>query len=102
MELTKDNFLLYEKECIENVLMKSDLRKRAEGFTDIMQKSRELDIEQSAYELAQSIASEFNEPELWELPETFEKNVFLPSFPINALPIITASQLVSSSILLAS
>ena len=73
--------------------MKSDLRKRAEGFTDIMQKSRELDIEQSAYELAQSIASEFNEPELWELPEAFEKNVFLPSFPINSLPVVLAEYL---------
>lgn len=86
MELTKENFLKYEEQYISQVLMSSDLRKRAEGFTDIMKRAREFDLEQEAFELAQSIAVDFNEPELWELPVPFEKEVQYQPFPVGSLP----------------
>ena len=86
MELTKDNFLLLAHKYIEQILMKSDLRERARSFTDVMDKARELGFEATAFEMAQSIAKEFNEPELWELPQNFEKEVALQPFPVSCLP----------------
>lgn len=86
MELTRENFYQYEQKYIEQILMKSDLRERAEAFTDIMQRARELDIEQSAYDLAQKTAADFKEPELWELPESFEKETAIRQFPVDSLP----------------
>lgn len=86
MELTKDNFLLLAHQYIEQILMKSDLRERARAFTDIMDRARELGFEAIAFEMAQSIAKEFNEPELWELPQSFEKEVALQPFPVSCLP----------------
>lgn len=48
--------------------------------------ARELGIEQQIYDIAQQTAREFGEPELWELPQSFEKEVALQPFPINSLP----------------
>lgn len=92
-ELTKDTFFQYEQQFVSQVLMSSDLRERAEGFTNIMQRARELDLEQGAYELAQSIAADFGEPELWELPVPFEKDVQYQPFPVESLPKILSDYL---------
>ena len=93
MELTKENFLSYEQQYMEQVLMKGDPKKRAEGFTNIMDRARELGLEDEAESLAQSIARGFNEPELWELPKQFEKEIKLSPFPVDCLPKVLADYL---------
>ena len=93
MELTKDNFYQYEQQFVEQVLMKSSLRERSEAFTDMMQKARELDVEQGAYDMAQNIAIEFNEPELWELPKKFENETEMQEFSFDCLPKVISEYL---------
>lgn len=85
-ELTKENFLIYAGQAVENILLISDMQERAERFTDIMDRAREFGKYEEVEELAQNIAAEFNKPELWELPQDFEKGVNLPAFPIQCYP----------------
>lgn len=92
-ELTKDNFFQFEQQFIERILMKSDLRGRSEDFTRVMDKARELDLEQDAFKLAQNIASDLGEPELWELPEPFVSDVQYQPFPTDCLPKVCADYL---------
>lgn len=93
MELTKENFLDYAGRYIEQILLRSDHRVRAEEFTDVMEKAREFGLEVQTLELAQRTAAEFGEPELWELPKAFEKPVKLAPFPVSNLPEVLADYL---------
>lgn len=85
-ELTKENILLYAGKAIEMIAIISDIHERAKRFTDVMNKAREFDKAEEVEELAQKITSDFNEPELWELPQSFEKSIKLPAFPIQCYP----------------
>lgn len=85
-ELTKENILLYAGQAIETIAIISDIHERAKRFTDVMNKAREFDKAEEVEELAQKIAADFNEPELWELPQGFEKEVKLNGFPVSCLP----------------
>lgn len=85
-ELTKENFLLYAGQAIEQILLISDIHERFSSFTDIMNKAREFGKTEEVEKLAQKTAADFNEPELWELPESFEKEIKLQGFPISSLP----------------
>ncbi len=84
--LTAEQLLLRMPNIIENVLLKSDLHERAEIFTGIMIQARELKIERQIFNIAQNAAKEFNEPEMWELPQSLEKEVTLQPFPVTCLP----------------
>lgn len=86
-ELTQENFLIYAGRSIEHILLISDMHERAERFTDIMDRARELGKADEVEDLAQKIATDFNGPELWELPQSFEKEVKLIDFPVSCLPI---------------
>lgn len=86
IHLTAEQLLSRMPSIIENVLLKRDLHERAEIFTGIMTQARELQIEQQIYDIAQKAAKDFNEPELWELPEKFEKEVDSQPFPVSSLP----------------
>lgn len=86
LKLTAEQLLLKIPDFIGNVLLKSDMKERAEIFTGMMNKARELGIEEQVYNIAQQTARDFNEPELWVLPEPFEKSVSLSPFPVSALP----------------
>ncbi len=86
IKLTADQLLMRSQGIIESTLLISDMRERANIFTGIMMQARELGIEQQIYDIAQQTAREFGEPELWELPQSFEKEVALQPFPINSLP----------------
>ncbi len=55
-------------------------------FTKLMQEARERGYENEVYELMKLKAEEFQSAELWELPQSFEKEVALQPFPINSLP----------------
>ena len=84
--LTAEQLLNKAEELISAILMKEDLRERTELFTGMMNTARELGVEERVYNTAQQIAADFNEPELWELPQSFERNVPLAPFPMSSLP----------------
>lgn len=90
-ELTKENFILYAGKAIETIAIMTDPRSRAEHFANIMEKAREFSLEEQARELAKEITDSFNEPELWELPQSFEKEITLQPFPLSCLPTILNS-----------
>lgn len=85
-ELTQENFLLYAGQAIETIAIISDIHERAKCFTDVMNKAREFGKAEEVEALAQKIAADFNEPELWELPQSFTKEVKLQGFPVSCLP----------------
>lgn len=85
-ELTQDNITLYAGRAIEQILLISDIHERAERFTDVMNKAREFGVADEIKKMSKDIAEDFNEPELWELPEPFEKSVPLQPFPLSSLP----------------
>ncbi|MDE6671701.1 MAG: DUF3987 domain-containing protein [Ruminococcus sp.] len=84
--LTKDRFI----SCIDNqlgtMLIIHEPYERANYFTNIMTAARNFDIEQEIEELAQQKAVEWNEPELWELPQSFDKVNKPAPFPMQSLP----------------
>ena len=55
-------------------------------YTDLMKEARERNLETEVYELMRSKAIEFQSPELWELPESFEKQVPMQKFNPDNLP----------------
>lgn len=85
-KLTAEQLLLKIPDLIGNTLLKSDIKERAELFTGMMNTARELGIEEQVYNIAQQIARDYNEPELWELPKPFEKSVSLVQFSLDCLP----------------
>lgn len=85
-KLTAEQLLFRSQGFVETVLLKSDMRERAEMFTGMMNTARELGIEEQVYNIAQNTAKEFGEPELWELPQSFEKELALQPFPVSCLP----------------
>lgn len=85
-KLTAEQLLFRSQGFVETVLLKSDMRERAEMFTGMMNTARELGIEEQVYNIAQNTAKKFGEPELWELPQSFEKEVALQPFPVSCLP----------------
>lgn len=86
MDLAKDNFFMFAHAYIEQIFMKSDLRERAKAFTDIISKAKEFGLEAGTLEMAQNIAEEFGEPELWVLPERFDRKGAVQQFPVSSLP----------------
>lgn len=84
--LSADELLDRLPDFIGSTLLNRDIKERAKLFTGIMNTARELGIAEQAYNIAQETAKRYNEPELWEEPETFEKSVSLTSFPIESLP----------------
>lgn len=55
-------------------------------YTDLMKDARERNLETEVYELMRSKAIEFQSPELWELPQGFEKQVPMQKFNPDNLP----------------
>lgn len=84
--VTADRMRLQCEDLILSALIRTDPRERAQTYTNIMDTARALGIGEEVEELAQIIAKREHEPELWELPEPFEKPVELQSFPASALP----------------
>lgn len=85
-EVSPEWFTAHIAELVIDALIHQNPRERAQHFTNIMDTARALDLEEQAEEVAQAIAKREGEPELWELPEPFEKPVELTGFPVSALP----------------
>lgn len=81
------------EELVLDALIRSDIKERAQIYTNIMDTARALNLSRECEESAQAIAQREGEPELWELPESFEKPVELQPFPISALPPILSEYL---------
>lgn len=92
-KLTAEQLLYRAQGIVETVLIKNDMRERAEIFTGMMSTARELGVEDQVYNIAQNTAKEFGEPELWELPQSFEKEVALQPFPVSCLPKVLGNYL---------
>ena len=84
--VTKEQLLLKAPDLVGNILLRRDLKERETLYTGMMNQARALDIEKQIREIAQQTAIDYNEPELWELPEPFEKSIPLQSFPLSSLP----------------
>ena len=85
-DVSPEWFAIHISELVIDALIHQDPRERAQHFTNIMDTARALDLGEQAEEVAQAIAKREGEPELWELPEPFEKPVELTSFPVSTLP----------------
>ena len=83
--VTKEQLLLKAPDLVGNILLRRDLKERETLYTGMMNQARELGIEKQI-RIAQQTARDYNEPELWELPEPFEKSIPLQSFPLSSLP----------------
>lgn len=86
--ITADNFPLRIEDLVLAALVMQNPKERARIFTDIMETARACGVAEQAEETAQSIAKREGEPELWELPDTFDKPIVLQGFPLSALPAV--------------
>lgn len=84
-KVTAEQLLMRAPDFIEGTLLRSNIKERAELFTGMMNQARELGIERQILSIAEQTAKEFGEPELWELPESFEKPAKLQGFPVESL-----------------
>ena len=71
-EVSPEWFTAHIADLVIDALIHQDPRERAQQFTNIMDTARSLDLAEQAEEAAQAIAQREGEPELWELPESFE------------------------------
>lgn len=72
---------------LDTMLIVSDKHNRAKMYTNVMKTSRYFGIEELAETVANKKASEYGEPEPWELPELFDKKAEKPiEFPLQHLP----------------
>lgn len=95
IKLTAEQLIMKVPGFIENTLLRSDMHKRAELFTGMMNQARELGVEEQIYSIAQQTAKAFDGSELWEIPQSFEKEVRLQGFPIESLPDVLKEYLTS-------
>ena len=86
--LSKETFILQVESLLENMFMKQNLKSRSEVYTNIMTAARNFNVEQEVEELANKKAIELNEPEPWELPESFDSLKKPAPFPLNSLPLL--------------
>lgn len=85
-DITAENFPFRIESLVLDALIRQDLKERARMFTDIMDTARACGVAEQVEETAQLIAIQEKEPELWELPQSFEKEVALQPFPVSCLP----------------
>lgn len=85
-DITAENFPFRIESLVLDALIRQDLKERARMFIDIMDTARACGVAEQVEETAQLIAIQNNEPELWELPQSFEKEIALQPFPISSLP----------------
>ncbi|MDE7099566.1 MAG: hypothetical protein K2O60_10500, partial [Ruminococcus sp.] len=84
-EMTLLEFFEYTERAMDLAFERRDTDKTI--FTNIMYHARRFDKEQLTYELMQKKAKERGEPELWEMPQSFEKPVQMMKFnPDSCLP----------------
>ena len=84
--ITAERMRLQCADLVYTIINLKDPRDRAENYTNLMDTARALDIGNEVEEVAKRITTDEGEPELWELPEPFEKPIELQCFPVSVLP----------------
>lgn len=84
--LNREAFLKNFSKITELIFEIKDVKERAGFYTNVMENARLVGYEKEAEETLKATAFEWGEPELWELPETFEKYNIIQPFPLNSLP----------------
>lgn len=92
-ELSKDQFLATLDRSINLLFSLNDEIERAEMYTGMMNYARQFELAAEVEQEIQGRAKQKHVPELWELPESFEKPVELQGFPISALPSVLSDYL---------
>ena len=82
--ISKEKFGEELSGLIYNCLAMQD--SRAKFFTDIMDTARAYELEEQANRLAHSICLKEGEPDLWELPKSFDESAKLPKLTDSCLP----------------
>ena len=84
--LNREAFLKNFNRIAELIFTTGNLQERAEFYTNVMNNARTVGYENEAEQTLQATALERGEPELWELPESFEKYNLIQPFPMQCLP----------------
>lgn len=80
-----EQFLIILNDLMGDMLIMNQ-KDRAKNFTCVMDKARELQVEESVYKIFQDYFKVNNEPELWEEIKPFTNETTLKPFPIDKLP----------------
>lgn len=84
--LSREAFLKNFSRISELIFTTENIRERAEIYTNVMNNARAVGYENEAEQTLQTTALEHGEPELWELPESFERCNLIQPFPMQSLP----------------
>ncbi|MDE7104786.1 MAG: DUF3987 domain-containing protein [Ruminococcus sp.] len=84
--LNREAFLKNFSRITELIFETENIQERAEVYTNVMNNARAVGYENEAEHTLQESALERGEPELWELPESFEKYSLIQPFPMQSLP----------------
>ena len=84
--LNREAFLINFSRIAELMFGIEDLWERSGFYTNVMNNARAVGYEDEAEHTLQTTALECGEPELWELPERFEKYNLIQPFPMQSLP----------------
>jgi hypothetical protein len=83
--LTREKFGEMLNEFIGDCLTRKG-KERAELFTAVMDTARSYGLEDQARYMAQAMCEKWDEPELWELPRSFDSTLNLPKLTDDCLP----------------
>lgn len=84
--LTKEQLIFNFDKITRLIFEQSDLQERAEFYTNVLKNARAVGLAEVAEKTLQERAVELGEPELWEIPESFNRPKTLEPFPMKSLP----------------
>ncbi len=84
--LNREAFLKNFSRISELIFATENIRERAEIYTNVMNNARSVGYENEAEQTLQATALERGEPELWEVPESFDRCSINVPFPMQSLP----------------
>lgn len=84
--LPYDSFLVNLANLERIIFDTENLQERAKLYTYVMNNARAVDYAEITEKAFKSDAARMGIPELWELPESFEKYSLIQPFPMQSLP----------------
>lgn len=86
--LNREAFLKNFSKITELIFASENIQERAGIYTKVMKNARAVGYEDETEQALQETAFERGEPELWELPESFDNLKKTAPFPLNSLPLL--------------
>ena len=86
--LNREAFLKNFSKITELIFASENIQERAGIYTKVMKNARAVGYEDETEQALQETAFERGEPELWELPESFDNLKKPAPFPLNSLPLL--------------